>query len=254
MDRRSLLAALLASAATPLLAGVPPALMLANVYRPGLPLADYWVSEKMDGVRGYWDGRALWTRGGEKVHAPAWFTKDWPAVPLDGELWAGRGQFAKAASTVRQQVPNEEAWRGLRFMVFDLPGHGGPFNERLAVLNGLLSKLDSPYARPVAQSRVASHEALMKLLQSTVHAGGEGLMLHRGGSLYKAERNDDLLKLKLHEDADARVVGHLPGQGKYAGMLGALLVETPDGRRFRIGSGLSDAQRRHPPAVGTWIS
>ncbi|WP_198970075.1 DNA ligase [Xylophilus sp. ASV27] len=254
MDRRSLLAALLASAATPLLAGVPPALMLANVYRPGLPLADYWVSEKMDGVRGYWDGRALWTRGGEKVHAPAWFTKDWPAVPLDGELWAGRGQFAKAASTVRQQVPNEQAWRGLRFMVFDLPGHGGPFNERLAVLNGLLSKLDSPYARPVAQSRVASHEALMKLLQSTVHAGGEGLMLHRGGSLYKAERNDDLLKLKLHEDADARVVGHLPGQGKYAGMLGALLVETPDGRRFRIGSGLSDAQRRHPPAVGTWIS
>ncbi|XAH21156.1 DNA ligase [Xylophilus sp. GW821-FHT01B05] len=249
-----MLAALLAGFATPLLAGPAPALMLANVYRPGLPLADYWVSEKMDGVRGYWDGRQLWTRGGEKINAPAWFTKDWPAEPLDGELWAGRGQFAKAVSTVRQQVPNEQAWRGMRFMVFDLPGHGGAFTERLAALNGLLSTLDSPYARPVAQSRVASHEALMKLLRSTVHGGGEGLMLHRGGSLYKAERNDDLLKLKTHEDADARVVAHLPGQGKYAGMLGALLVEMPSGQRFRVGSGLSDAQRRHPPAVGSWIS
>lgn len=228
--------------------------MLANVYRPDLPLADYWVSEKMDGVRGYWDGRQLWTRGGEKISAPGWFTRNWPTVPLDGELWAGRGQFAKAVSTVRQQVPQEQAWRGMRFMVFDLPAHGGPFTERLAALNGLLSTLDSPYARPVVQSRVASHEALMKLLRTTVHGGGEGLMLHRGSSLYKAERNDDLLKLKPYEDADALVVAHVPGQGKYAGMLGALLVETPEGRRFRIGSGLSDPQRHHPPPVGSWIS
>jgi DNA ligase-1 len=94
----------------------------------------------------------------------------------------------------------------------------------------------------------------MKLLHSTVHGGGEGLMLHRGSSLYKAERNDDLLKLKTHEDADARVVGHLPGQGKYTGMLGALLVEMPSGQRFKIGSGLSDSQRRHPPVIGSWIS
>ena len=254
-SRRHLLVALLAAAAVPSLrAGTPPPLMLANRYRPGIALADYWVSEKMDGVRGYWDGRELWTRGGEKVNPPAWFTKGWPAVPLDGELWAGRGQFAKAISTVRQQVPDEQAWRVMRFMVFDLPAQAGTFTARLAILNGLLSTVDSPYARAVPQSRVASPEALTRLLRATVQGGGEGLMLHLGASLYKAERSDDLLKLKPYEDADARVVAWVDGQGKYTGQMGALLVEGADGKRFRVGSGFTDEQRRKPPAVGSWIS
>ena len=255
LSRRRLLAVLVATAVAPALrAGTPPALMLANPYRPGVPLADYWVSEKMDGVRGYWDGRQLWTRGGEKVNPPAWFTKGWPTVPLDGELWAGRGQFPKAVSTVRQQVPDEQAWRVMRFMVFDLPAQAGTFTARLAILNGLMSTVDSPYARAVPQSRVANAEALTRLLRATVHGGGEGLMLHLGASLYKPERSDDLLKLKPYEDADARVVAWVDGQGKYAGMMGALLVEGADGKRFRVGSGFTDEQRRKPPAVGSWVS
>ncbi|WP_295856744.1 DNA ligase [uncultured Xylophilus sp.] len=232
----------------------PPALMLANIYRPRMPLADYWVSEKMDGVRGYWDGRRLWTRGGEPVAAPAWFTAGWPATPMDGELWAGRGQFTLAVSTVRQQAAPDDAWRRIRFMVFDLPAQSGNFTSRLALLNGLLSTVDTPYIRPVAQNRVANHEALMAQMHTVVRGGGEGLMLHRGDAPYRAERNDDLLKVKPHEDADARVVAHVAGQGKYAGQLGALLVELPDGRRMRIGSGFTDADRRDPPPVGSWIS
>ena len=111
--------------------------MLANVYRPGVPLAEYWVSEKLDGVRGYWDGARLWTRGGEPIFAPAWFTAGWPALALDGELWAGRGQFAHAVSTVRQQQPDDAAWRRMRFMVFDLPAHGGSFDQRWPALQQL---------------------------------------------------------------------------------------------------------------------
>ncbi|WPB59415.1 DNA ligase [Xylophilus sp. GOD-11R] len=235
-------------------AGAPPALMLANVYRRGMPLGDYWVSEKMDGVRSWWDGKRLWTRGGEQVFAPAWFTAGWPAVPMDGELWAGRGQFQKAVSIARQQAAGDDAWRTMRFMVFDLPAQAGIFTERLSVLNGLLSKLDSPWARAVTQSRVASHAALMEMMHNVVQGGGEGLVLHRGDSLYRAERSDDLLKVKPYDDADARVIGYLPGKGKYAGLTGALQVETSEGQRFRIGSGLTDAQRRQPPAIGHWIS
>ena len=234
-------------------------LMLANVYRPGVPLADYWVSEKYDGVRGYWDGQQLLTRGGERVNAPAWFTAGWPATPLDGELWAGRGQFSHAVATVRQQTPNDAAWRGMRYMVFDLPAQGGPFTDRIPVLNRLLAKLAVPWVQPVAQSRVANAQALQALLTQTVALGGEGLMLHRGASLYRAQRNDDLLKVKTHEDAEARVIAHLPGKGKYAGMLGALLVQMPGergqpGRRFKLGTGFTDAQRQNPPAVGSWVT
>ena len=237
----------------------PPSLMLANVYRDGTALADYWVSEKYDGMRGYWDGQTLWTRGGERIAAPGWFTAGWPKDPMDGELWAGHGQFAKAVSTVRQQTPNDAAWRMLRFMVFDLPAHGGPFTERIPALHGVVSRIDQLWVQAVAQSKVANPQALRALLDRTVRNGGEGLMLHRGASLYKGLRSDDLLKLKTHEDSEARVVAHLPGQGRHAGRLGALLVEMPtaDGKpvqRFKLGTGFSDEQRNKPPPIGSQVT
>jgi DNA ligase-1 len=239
-----------------------PALMLANVYHPGVQLQDYWVSEKYDGVRGYWDGEQLLTRGGEKVAAPAWFTAGWPSIPMDGELWAGRGQFSAAVSTVRQQQsgPTTDAqWRSIRFMVFDLPSHGGPFTERIPPMQKIVADIGQPWVQAVAQSRVASHAALQALLVKTTRLGGEGLMLHRGDAPYKALRSDDLLKVKTHDDAEARVVAHIPGQGKYAGQLGALLVEMPatagqPALRFKLGTGFSDAQRQTPPAIGALVT
>jgi DNA ligase-1 len=248
-----------AAAQTP--AASAPALMLAKVYHPGIDLSDYWVSEKYDGLRGYWDGQQLFTRGGERVQAPAWFTAGWPSTPLDGELWAGRGQFARASSTVRQQLADDVAWRGIRFMVFDLPAHGGPFTERIEALNTTVAQIARPWVVAVPQTRATTHAALKTQMRKVVKAGGEGLMLHRGASLYTATRNGDLLKVKPHEDAEARVLGHQAGQGKYAGMLGALLVETvasgnaaAPGVRFKIGTGLTDAQRRDPPPVGSVVT
>jgi len=231
-----------------------PALLLAQVYRPGTPLADYWVSEKYDGVRGFWDGHALRTRGGETVVAPAWFTHGWPAEPMDGELWAGRGRFTHAQSTTRQQQPDDAAWRQMRFMVFDLPRHGGTLDERLPALASVVERIGQPWVQAVPQRRVATDAALEAMLQRTVRAGGEGLMLHRGASLYRAGRSDDLLKLKTHDDTEARVVAHLPGTGKHAGRMGALLVEMPSGQRFRLGTGFSDAERNAPPPVGSWVT
>ena len=255
MDRRACLA-LLALAALPgrALAADAPALLLAQVYRAGLPLQDYWVSEKYDGVRGFWDGRSLRTRGGATVAAPAWFTAGWPETPMDGELWAGRGRFGHAQSTTRQQQPDEAAWRQMRFMVFDLPAHGGVFDERLGALKTLVASIEQDWVQAVPQQRVATDAALQALLQRTVRAGGEGLMLHKGSSLYRSGRSDDLIKLKIHEDTEALVVGHLPGKGKHAGRLGALLVEMPTGQRFRLGAGLSDADRANPPPIGSWVT
>lgn len=253
------LAGLLTSVTPTHAAGNAPPLMLAKVYQPGVALADYWVSEKYDGVRGYWDGRQLLTRGGQRIAVPDWFVANWPATPMDGELWAGRGQFQKVLSTVSQQMPDDAAWRGMRFMVFDLPAHGGRFSERLDALKPLVDELRQPWVRMVAQTRPTGTEALQKLLTQTVTEGGEGLMLHRGASLYKGGRSDDLLKLKTHEDSDARVVGHEPGQGKYTGLLGALLVEVPGPQgqpalRFKLGAGLSDEQRRQPPPIGSVVT
>ena len=232
----------------------PPALLLAKRWRPGIDLHGWWVSEKYDGVRGHWDGQQLRTRGGEPIAAPPWFTAGWPAIPMDGELWAGRGRFEHAQSAVARQQPDDAQWRSLRYMVFDLPTHPGSFDERLAALNGLVASIDKAWVLAVPQRKLATEAELQALMRQVVRGGGEGLMLHRGASLYRAGHSDDLLKLKPHDDAEARVVAHVPGKGKYAGQLGALLVETPEGKRFALGTGFSDAQRRDPPPVGSWVT
>jgi DNA ligase-1 len=232
----------------------PPELLLAEVYESGIDLSGYWVSEKLDGVRAYWDGRRLITRGGIVLRAPAWFVAGLPAVPLDGELWMGRGRFAEVSGAVRRLEPDAAAWRRIRYMVFDLPGSEAPFGERLRALRQLLEASRSPYSAVVEQQRVTDHPALMALLEGIVAAGGEGLMLHRDAALYRAGRSGDLLKVKPYMDAEARVITHLPGQGKYTGMLGALLVELPSGRRFRIGTGFSDAERADPPPIGSTVT
>lgn len=236
------------------LTATAPALLLVGVYRPGIALDDYWLSEKYDGLRARWDGHRLLTRGGESIEAPAWFTAGWPAVPLDGELWAGRGRFEEALSTVRRQTPDEAAWRRIRFMVFDLPEHPGPFTERIAAYHGAVQRIDQAWVQAVKQERVPSHSVLMARLDRMVKDGGEGLMLHRGDAPYRAVRDDTLLKVKTHEDAEAKVIGHLPGKGRHDGRLGALLVETPAGIRFRLGTGFTDGQRERPPAVGAWVT
>ncbi len=232
----------------------PPTLTLANIYRDDIPLAEYWVSEKYDGVRGYWDGTQLLTRGGMRIQAPPWFTAGWPETPLDGELWAGRGRFAQAVSTIRQAQPNDAAWREIRFMLFDLPAHPGSFSERNIELGRIIAAIRQPWVRHVEQSKVSNVAALRARMARVVKQGGEGLMLHRGTALYRAERSDDLLKYKPYLDAEARVIAHLPGRGKYTGLLGALEVETEAGLRFKLGSGLSDAERHRPPALGCWVT
>ena len=220
-----------------------PELMLANAWRPALPLAEYWDSEKFDGVRGYWDGKVLWTRRGGRVVCPDWFTAGWPATPMDGELWAGRGAFDAAQSTVAVNAPNDAAWRKMAFMVFDLPADPEPFDTRKETLATLLASTRIGWLRVVAQDKVANEAELQHRLRRIVAAGGEGLMLHRGSSLYRGIRSDDLVKLKPHDDADARVVAHLPGKGKYSGAMGALIVQMPSGRALQARLGL---QRRRP--------
>ena len=147
----------------------------------------------------------------------------------------------------------------MRFMVFDLPAQGGVFTDRIPALQAVVSQIGQPWVQAVVQFKVANHQALQALLAKMVKNGAEGLMLHRGASLYKGQRSDDLLKVKTHEDTEARVVAHIPGKGKYAGQLGALLVEMPavDGqpaRRFKLGSGFTDAQRQQPPAIGSRVT
>lgn len=235
---------------------VKPELMLANSYSQSHRLSDYWVSEKYDGYRAYWNGQVLLSRAGNPLAVPPWFTKNFPRQPLDGELWLGRGQFQELSSLVKLGAGkwSDPRWHQVRFMAFDLPAENSVFDQRLQTLEVVIKAAGIDWLIMVEQKKVATQALLLEQLEQVTSAGGEGLMLHLGSSLYRGKRSNDLLKLKQYEDAEALVMGYVPGKGKYQGLMGALRVELPDGIRFKIGSGFSDQLRQQPPAIGSRIT
>ena len=233
---------------------IPQALLLAERYRGDIDVSRYWVSEKLDGVRASWDGKALRFRSGNPVPAPQWFIDALPSQPLDGELWLGRGSFDQLSGIVRRQSPDDAEWRRVRYMIFELPNASGTFTARVEQIKAVVATAHLPWLQAVPQFRLPDAAALQKKLHDTVRNGGEGLMLHRDDAVYETGRSSALLKVTPWLDAEASVVAHLPGKGKYVGMLGALRMELPDGRRFSLGSGLTDALRRNPPPLGTLIT
>jgi DNA ligase-1 len=214
----------------------------------------YLVSEKFDGVRAHWDGKTLRFRSGQTIAAPQWFLAKLPAQALDGELWLGRGRFEELSGFARKLQPEDAEWRQIQYLVFELPDAPGPFTARAQRIQEIVIATKWPKLVAIPQFRVKDRQELKNKLDEVVHAGGEGLMLHLAEAPYLTGRSDVLLKLKPQSDTEAVVVGHIPGKGKYKGMLGALQVEMPDGKQFVIGTGFTDAVRKDPPAVGTVVT
>ncbi|WKE64088.1 DNA ligase [Gallaecimonas kandeliae] len=227
---------------------------LANQYHQGVDLSQYWVSEKLDGIRGVWTGRKLLSKAGKPLTAPAWFTQALPPVPLDGELWTGRSAFAEVAAIVLDDEPDDNAWHKVHYLIFDMPGEPGPFDERLKAMNKLIPAQKLPWLEVITQFKVKDQADLMARLEAVLAKGGEGLMLHKGSAAYHGGRDDDLLKLKPYQDMEGTVIAVLPGKGKYQGMMGSLVLKLDNGVEFRLGTGFSDAERRQPPAPGTRVT
>ncbi len=230
-----------------------PPLLLAESWDNAADLSDWWMSEKLDGVRAYWDGKQFLSRQGNLYHAPAWFVAGLPAVPLDGELWIGRKKFQRTVSIVRRQ-DHADLWSEVRFLVFDAPAAAGGFEDRLAFLHETLARSGSKFAQQHAHERCRSLDALRAELARIESLGGEGLMLRQPGSQYVAGRSATLVKVKTFHDAEAVVVGHQAGAGRHKGRLGALLVQLPDGTDFAIGTGFSDRERESPPGIGSTVT
>lgn len=220
--------------------------------------AGYLVSEKLDGVRALWDGSNLRFRSGRAVAAPAWFTARLPATALDGELWIARGTFDTLSGIVRKTQPVDAEWQQVKYMVFELPAYENlatrPFEQRSAQLQTVVQNVAWPQLQAIEQFRVANRATLQGKLQDVVQGGGEGLVLHLASAPVTVGRSQVLLKLKPVQDAEAVVMAYIAGKGKYKGQTGALDVKTASGQRFKLGTGLSDALRMHPPAIGSTVT
>lgn len=231
-----------------------PPLQHASKYHQVVNISDYYISEKLDGVRGYWDGNKLYTRQGHEINVPTWFTQYWPPIAMDGELWSERNQFEFISGCVRKQSDNNSCWQKLRFMIFDLPHHQGKFNQRVAAMNKLINQTTDQSINIIPQFKVSSLAELDKRLDQVIAQGGEGLMVHHQEALYRNGRSKSIMKLKRYQDSEATVIAHIEGKGKYKNKLGALLVENTNGKRFKIGTGFTDKNRSNPPPIGSIIT
>jgi len=230
-----------------------PPLLLAHSWENDVDLTGWWMSEKLDGVRAYWDGKQFLSRLGNRYHAPDWFVEGLPDTPLDGELWCGRKKFQRCVSIARRQDKSDQ-WRELKYVVFDAPALDARFEERLEYVHAHMRDRTPPWAEHHPHMKCESTEHLKGELARVEALGGEGLMLRKPGSRYEVGRSSTLLKVKSFKDAEARVLEHLAGAGRHKGRLGAVLVEMADGTRFSIGTGFSDAERHDPPKVGAVVT
>jgi DNA ligase-1 len=230
--------------------------LLAHKFENDIDPTGWWWSEKLDGVRAYWDGEKFITRQGNVYHAPDWFTAAFPKHALDGELWIGRGKFQQTISVVKR-LDGGLQWENVRYMVYDAPHLELPFEERMKFLesNKLFMKgVGGSYATLLSQQKVQSKQHLVELLKRHVEDGAEGIMIRQPGSLYEVGRSYTLLKVKLVEDAEAEVIGYNPGKGRHKGVVGSLQVRMSNGKEFDLGTGLEDAERRDPPPIGSTVT
>lgn len=228
-------------------------IMLPQVYEENIDISGWLVSEKLDGVRGYWDGKTLMSKNGIPFQPPAAFLQNFPDFAIEGEIWGGRGTFEKTIGIVKNQKVNE-GWLDLKFAIFDVPGNDGGFVQRLERAKEWFAQNPSNYAFVISQETVLNKEELKEELRKVESLGGEGLIVRRPDTLYSKGRSGDILKVKSYNDTEAVVMEHVPGKGENRGKLGALLVQLPDGTRFKIGTGFSDKERENPPPVGSTIT
>lgn len=262
-------------------------LMLAQMAGTTIP-SGYMISEKLDGVRAFWDGgvsrghvfvpysndnkmaTGLWSRYGNVILAPAWWLDRLPKIPLDGELWLDHNSFQQTVSIVRGQGD----WTNIRFRVFDTPcmesvlDYGqinNPNDNRLLtpamhnwwrehgglslVRHGTPFRESYEILRSVYDDVVEQHSDYSVLEGLGNDPRVEGYMLRHPMSCWTPKRVNTLIKVKPVRSSTATVQYVTGGKGKHNGRIGSMhVVDDNTGAEFDI-SGFTDAERRVPESL-----
>jgi len=216
-------------------------------------VTNWLMSEKLDGVRAYWDGQALFSRNGKKFAVPDWFIKDFPEFELDGELWTRRGDFEHIVSIVNQQQAHD-GWQEISYQIFEVPNAKGNFEQRLDKLKKYLHQHPSSFIKVIAQHICSGATHLKSFLAEVEQLGGEGVVVRDPTPLYHTGRTHTSLKVKSFQDAECKITAYKAGKGKLKGLTGALFCQMGNKKVISIGSGLSYKERENPPAIGSIIT
>ena len=226
----------------------PPKLLLLKTYHDQ-NISDWVMSEKLDGIRAYWDGKNLLTRNGNKLYPPNWFIKDYPKFAIDGELWSKRDDFENIASIVLDKTPTQN-WKQIKHYIFEVPNQKGDLFERLSKVKPFISE----YIKLIPQIKIKDKKHLESYLKEIENKKGEGVVIRDPNTPYIDHRTNKALKVKSYYDTECKVIGYTQGKGKFDGLVGSLKCQLSNGIKFKIGSGLSLKDRQNPPKIGTTIT
>jgi len=230
-----------------------PDLFLLKTYDDSKDVIGWVMSEKLDGIRGFWTGKELLTRGGMKLTPPKWFIKNYPPFAIDGELWTKRNDFENISSIVRTKNADDR-WKLITHNIFEVPNQQGGLLERLSVLKSHLFSHSVPHLKVLKQTQIQSKQQLQNFLIEVTSHKGEGVVVRNPNTLYQTGRLSSALKVKQYLDTECTILEILPGKGKYQNMMGSVLCQTDSGKKLKIGSGFKDKDRANPPAIGSKIT
>lgn len=223
----------------------------------GQDISGWLASEKLDGVRAYWNTKELLTRQGKKIQASNELLAILPPFDIDGELWIARNSFERTQSAVMDATPDTKAWSEVSYNIFDAPTQKGGLLDRLEVVQKYIDTLDEKSKsklKVIPQHKINTKQELDKMLDEITKAGGEGVVIREPNHAYKWGKSELDLKYKRFIDAECQVVSINKGKGKIEGLLGSITCETKDGKRFKIGSGFNDETRSNPPKIGDTVT
>jgi DNA ligase-1 len=225
-----------------------PQLLLLNTYKDQ-NTTNWVMSEKLDGIRGFWDGKQLLSRSGKVIHAPKWFIKDYPTFEIDGELWTKRDDFDTISSIVRDKIPSNE-WKNIKHYIFEVPNAKGNLFQRLAKVK----PFENEYIKILPQISIQNKAHQENYLKEIEAKKGEGIVVRDPNTLYINKRTSSALKVKNFKDSECKILGYTNGNGKYFGKVGAIICQLSNKKEFKIGSGMNDNFRKNPPKLGTEIT
>ncbi|WP_228712152.1 DNA ligase [Halarcobacter ebronensis] len=222
-----------------------------QIYKNNENINTWVMSEKLDGIRAYWDGKQFLTRKGKVIYVPKWFIKNFPNFELDGELYTKRDDFENIQSIVLDKNPSKK-WEEITYNIFEIPNAKGDFYKRLEKAKNWFEKNPNEKVKIIEQKKVKNEENLNSFFNEIVLNKGEGVIVKDPSKEYQAGRTPFVLKMKNAQDMEGEVIDiNISEKTK---VLKSLVIKLENGITFNLGGGFTKEQRENPPKIGEIVT
>lgn len=222
-----------------------------KIYQGDENIKNWLMSEKLDGIRGYWNGKELLTRKSKKIYTPRWFIKNFPPFELDGELWTKRADFENIQNIVMDKKPSKD-WKQITYNIFEVPNANGNFIERLEKAKKWFEKNPNMHVKIIKQIKVQNKGHLHNFFEELSSKGAEGLIVKNPKELYHTGRSPHILKVKKAQDMEGEIIKI--NMSEKTAVLKSLKLKLKNGVIFNLGTGFTKEQRKTPPKVGEIVT